>query len=57
MKILINMNLQTFKAAIESKGHNSKILKGYSVYRGTKINTEKVNKNDKNNFDDINFIG
>ena len=37
------MNLQVFKADIESKGH--------------KINTEKVNKNDKNNFDDINFIG
>ena len=35
------MNLRVFKAAIETKGHNSKILKGYSVYREIKINTEK----------------
>ena len=55
------MNLQAFKTAIESKGHISKLKYGYLVYRCVKINNDVLNKNnlenDKNNFDDIDFIG
>ena len=55
------MNLQAFKTAIESKGHISKLKDGYLVYRCVKINNDVLNKNnlenDKNNFDDIDFIG
>ena len=49
------MNLQAFKAAIESKGHLCKLKDGYIIFRGIKINTEVLN-NKRNNMNDIDFL-